>query len=225
MDVPQARQIARPAWLNLRTVLGLLLFCFAFLAGHRALENARTTVPVWTAARDLGLDTELEPADLTPAEVRLPAELMARYAPASVDVTGAVLQRPVRAGEMIPLEWVAAGPSTEAGRSMTIPLTPENGVGGALRSGDRVDVLVTFDAGDARARTIPIVRDIEIVEVVRSASLVVEEDSLVGVTVAVTLQEATSLAFALRSGEIDLARVEGVAGSDEATTVRASDLQ
>ncbi|MFN2488806.1 MAG: RcpC/CpaB family pilus assembly protein [Actinomycetota bacterium] len=216
--------MARPSWVNLRSVLGLLLFAIAFLAGQRALEGARTTVPVWRAARDLAANTELSTADLAPVDVKLPVDLLEHYAGTSVDVSGGVLTRPVRAGELIPLDWISRGVAATAGRTMTIPLSSEPAAGGALREGDRVDVLATFDAGDTRARTIPVVREVEVVELITTAGLVVEGESLVGITMAVTPQESARLAFAVRTGEIDIARVETAIESQPAAPVRAGDF-
>jgi hypothetical protein len=154
----------------------------------------------------------------------LPSSLMQQYAPTSVDLSGAVLTRPVRAGELIHLEWVAAGPAARAGRSMTIPLPPEQGLATDLSVGDRLDVLVTLDAGDVRARTLVLASDVQVLEVVRAPGLVSDADSVVGVTVAVTPAQEVELAFGIRTGEIDIARVEGSAPAPVNRTVTGEDL-
>ncbi|MGH2820350.1 MAG: Flp pilus assembly protein CpaB, partial [Actinomycetota bacterium] len=224
VEVAEARRLARPTWVNLRTVLGGLLFAVAFLAGLRALESAADTVPVWAAARDLPVGAELQPEDLRLVEVRLPADLLGRYVSAEDDLAGSVLSRPARAGELLFEEWVGTGGAALQGRSMTIPVTPEHSVGTLLRPGDRIDVLATFDAGDVRARTFPVVREAEVLDLVAAGGLVAQERSVVGITVAVSPEEASDLAFAVRSGEIDIARVDGE-GSGRASTVRATDFR
>ncbi len=224
MDVPRARRLSRPSWANVRTVLGLLLFAAALLIGRSILEGAKTTMQVWAAAGDLRGDETLDPGDLVPAEVRLPADVAAAYAPASEDLTGAVLMRPLVAGELVPSAWLSSGPSAAAGRSMTIPVTPEHAVGGRLRSGDRADVYGTFDSGDARARTSLLVRDVEVLDVVEAGGLIVGEESVVGLTVAVTPSEAARLAFAIRTAELDVVLVSGPGPAEGPTTVRAEDF-
>jgi Flp pilus assembly protein CpaB len=216
--------MARPAWLNARTILGALLFILAFLTGQRVLEGSRTTVSVWSAARDLPADTRLSTEDVARADVRLPGDLLGRYVVASRDLEGAVLTRLVRAGELVP-SGALAEEATGPGRAITIPVTPEHSLGALVSVGDRVDVFATFDAEDVRARTFPIVRSAEVVDVVTASGFVSEGASVVGVTVAVTPQEAVRLAFSIRAGEIDLARVVGATTAEQATTVRADDLR
>ena len=224
MEVAPARRIARPTWFNLRTGLGLVLFAIAFAAGQRVLADARTTLPVWTAARDLPAYAELGDADLVSVGVRLPPELVARYATPSDNMIGSVLVRPVGEGEMIPLTWLSDGARADSGRSMTIPVTQEQALGSTLGVGDRVDVIVTLDAGDVRARTLALVSNVEVVEIVRTAGLVGGDSSVVGVRVAVTPEQAVQLAFGIRTGQIDIAQVEGGPPPGPIDSVTAEDL-
>lgn len=224
MEVPSARRLARPRWANLRTILGLVLFAAALLIGRGILEGAKTTVEVWAAAQDLRQDETIDGDELVPAEVKLPADVAAAYAAVTEDLEGGVLTRPLVAGELVPKAWIASGPSATAGRSMTIPVTPEHAVGGQLRAGDRVDVFATFDSGDLRARTTVLVRGVEVLDVVETGGLVVGEESVVGLTVAVTPPEAARLAFAIRTAELDVALVSGAAEEEGAATVRAEDF-
>jgi Flp pilus assembly protein CpaB len=225
MDVPAARRIARPSWINVRTVLGVLLFALAFLGGQRALEQARTTVAVWAAARDLAADTVVGSGDLELVEVRLPDELLALYARGEQVVEGETLTRAVRAGELIPAEAVAASAASATGRSMTIPVTPEHANGGVLHPGDRVDVFATFDAGDVRARTVTVVHGVEVLDLVSAGGLVSGQESAVGLTVSVTPEDASRLAFAIRTADIDVARITGRASPGQTATVRSGDFE
>jgi Flp pilus assembly protein CpaB len=226
IDVRQARTAGRPAWVNLRSTLGLILFAVAFIAGARVLNEARVTTPVWTAARDLPSGTEVGPSDVVSAAVRLPSPLLERYARTSTDLNGAVLSRPVRAGEMIALDWLARDLEDHPGRAMTIPLTPESGAAPTgVRVGDRLDVLLTLDAGDVRARTLVLAGNVEVLEVVETSGLVGEESSVVGVMVAVTPQQEVRLAFGIRTGDIDLSLVEGGPSPAPAESVSAEDFE
>ncbi len=207
MQVAAARRVATPSWVNIRTVLGLLLFAAALLAGQKILARADVTVSIWAAARDLPRDTVLQDTDLQPVEVKLPGSVMSRYYSTERDLSGTVLAAPVRAGELVPAEWIEDGESAQAGRSMTVPVTSEHAVGDELRAGDRVDIFATFNPGDLRARTVQVARAVEVVDEVTTGGIVSGEDTTVGVTVAVTPLEARNLAYAIRTAELDLAKV------------------
>ena len=210
-EVARARRFETPAWVNGRTILGLLLFAASFVAGQRILASADETVGIWAARRDLRLGETLDATDLQRIQVRMPDDLLDRYATSVERVDGGALLHPVRAGELISLDWVGTGVAARAGRSMTIPVSPEHAVGGRLRVGDRVDVFATFDAGDVRAKTVLVVRGAAVVGTVDAGGLITGEEATVGVTIATTQPEAARLVFALRAGEIDLARVEAPA--------------
>lgn len=223
--MPVAGRLARPAWINIRSVLGALLFLLAFAGGQRILSAAHETTMVWTAAHDLAVNTPIRATDLELAEVRLPGSLLARYATRADELEGRFLTRPVRAGELVATQWLAAEVTEERGSAVSIPVTPEHAVGGSLRPGDRIDVLATFDASDIRARTRTILAAAEILDVVRAGGLVTGEQSAVGVIVAVSPEEASHVTFAIRSAEIDIVRVDGGTGSEAGTTVRAEDFR
>lgn len=208
MDVPVARRLERPAWINLRTVLGLALFGIALFGGQRVLQAGAQTVPVWAAARDVSAGQALTSADLRVAEVRLPPDLLSRYVGTDRSVDGLVTTRAFGAGELIGSRWVT-DEEVSLGASMTIPITPEHAVGGTLRPGDLIDVYATFNAADLRARTELVVRSAEVLDIVDAGGLVVSDDSMVGVTVAVEPGAAGALAGAIRTAEIDLVRVTG----------------
>lgn len=207
-EVARARRIETPAWINARSVLGLVLFVVAFVSGQRLLAAADAKVTVWAAARDLAVGETITSADLESVEVQMPEELLSLYATSVPRVEGGKLLHPVRAGELLALEWVGPTGPANTGRSITIPVAPDHAVGGTLRVGDRIDVFATFDAGDQRARTVLVVRAAEVLGTVDSGGLITGEEATVGVTVGTTPQEAARLAFAIRSGEIDIVRVE-----------------
>jgi len=224
VDIPHARRVTRPTWVNARTIGGVLLFCLAFLAGRQVLDAQRETVVVWAAARDLPADSVLGADDLRLIEAKLPSSQLSHYVMGSSDLEGTIVTRALHAGELIPGSWVAPVASNGADRTMTIPVAIEHANGGVLAPGDRIDVLATFDAGDPRARTQMLLRAIEVHDVVTAGGLV-EDEAVVGVTVSVTADEAARLAFAIRTGEIDITRVIGASGSGIPNTVRAEDFE
>lgn len=212
MNVQHAQRIARPTWINVRTVLGLLLFTVAFLAGLRVLRTADSTVAVWSAARDLAAHTTLGVGDVESVRVGLSGDVLSRYA-TGADPTGTVVTRPVRSGELIPAAAIAEVSSPSAGRSMTIPITPEHANGGRLQPGDRIDVVATFHVGEERARSVMLLAAAEVLDVVTAGGLVVNEQSAVGVTLAVSPDDAIRVAYAVRNAVIDVAKVTGEIGA------------
>lgn len=210
MDVPHALRVERPQWINVRTVLGLLLFATALFGGQRAVTSAQATTGVWVAAADLPADTVIGPEDLRVTQIGLPDDLLTGYMSRDSSLVGSVVNRPVFAGELISASAVRLdGASAIEGRSMTIPASPEHAVGGTLRPGERVDVYVTFGAGQKGARTELLLLGAEVLDVVSDGSMGFGDTTLVGLTVSVTADEAPEVAFAIRNGEIDLVRVSG----------------
>ncbi|HEY7875360.1 MAG TPA: Flp pilus assembly protein CpaB [Actinomycetota bacterium] len=225
MNVAAARRVARPSWVNLRTALGLLLFGTALLGGQRVLAADDSREHIWAATRDIPQDAVLTPDDVELVSVQLPAHLGGIYVDEDAALVGQVATRPVRAGELVASAWLAPTPETAAGRWMTIPVEPEHAVGGALQPGDRVDVLATFDAGNARARTVVLARAVDVLEVVETGALAFGEETVVGVTLEVGPEQASRLAFASRTGAVDVVRVDGPVEQDErAATVRSGDF-
>lgn len=224
MDVAAAASLERPAWVNVRTVLGALLFSIAVLTGWHVLGAADTGHQVWVAAADLPAGTKLTHQDLQVAEVDLPGEQLAHYLSGEVSLDGATLLSPLRAGELVPAAEVTEADRAATARLVTIPITADHAVGGALRRGDRVDVFASLAAGQPGARTTLLVAGAEVEDLVRDDGLVVDEDSLTGVTIEVSPQDAVKVAFAIRSAEIDIVRVEGDVTEAATASIRATDL-
>jgi Flp pilus assembly protein CpaB len=226
MDAAVARKVTPARWVNLRTLLGVLLFVVSFLAGQRVLADARSTTGAWVATADLPSGAVIGPGDAELRQVRLGGDLAAAYLGSGADPVGMVVTRPVRAGELLATAWTlpsAAG--VDAGRAITVPVEPQHAVGGELRPGDRVDVIATFDAGTLEARSAVLARSVEVLGLVSAEGLGFGDDSVIGVTLSVSPDEAARLAFALRSGDIDIAKVLGADdGSASLSTVTRTDL-
>ncbi|MQB00420.1 MAG: hypothetical protein GEU78_09040 [Actinobacteria bacterium] len=209
MDVPAARRVSRPTWINARTVLGVTLFAVAFVGGRQVLSDAGATISVLVATRDVARGEVVHSSDLRFVGADLPSDVLATYATSIRDLEGAVATRAIHSGELLSREWFAgAGDPVGQGRSMTVPVSPDHAVGGDLRPGDVVDVYATFDAGDVRARTSLLVREAEILHIVSSEGVVIGDRGMVGVTLSVSPGEAGRLAFAIRTSELDLVRVD-----------------
>lgn len=223
MDVALAKRAERPTWVNLRTALGAVLFLISLLSGSVVLRSAEAGAGVWAAARDLPEGESIDPAELVAVTVDLPPGQLAAYLGSSSSLTGSMLLRPLRRGELVPAAWVTDTSSTPS-RLIAIPITEEHAVGGALRAGDRVDIFATLRAAGGAARTALLVQDAEVEALLTSEALVMEGETFGGITLSVPPEEAARIAFAIRTAEIDVVRVEGPPGSQSAASVTARDI-
>lgn len=222
MDVPQARRLERPTWINSRTILGLLLFVGSFAGGQRLLAQESPGFRMWVAREDLAAGTQISPADLQLVTMDLPASVAASYAGEATALDSAVLSQPVLAGQMIPTAWAAE--TFLAGRLMSIPVESDHAVGGALRPGDLVDVFATFKQAQGQAKTILLAASVELVDTISGSDLLGDSGGLSGITVAVSEKEAPRIAFALRTGELDVVKVLGDQATDPTEVVTGEDL-
>lgn len=222
MATVRAIRIQRPSWANLRTALGLLLFCVALLAGQQLISGAKETTEVWVATRDLPADTLLGAGDVRVEEVSLSDALEGHYLESGAEVEGRTLSRPMLAGEMVAGSWVLEA-TADSGRSMTISLDGSSQLAAGIGLGDRIDIIATFDAGNARSKTVPVVRSAEVVELVTSKGLV-EGSDVVGVTVSVPDELVGMVAFARHNAAIDIVQVHGGATSEDGWSVTRDDF-
>jgi len=139
----------------------------------------------------------------------LPSGQLAVYLGGSAALEGTSLTRPVREGELLAAAFVAPDGSPTDGREMTVPITAEHAVGGKLVPGDRVDVFATTTSGAGRARTTLVVSSAQILDLVTTSGFTADETSLVGLTLEIDHDVAADLAFAIRSADIDVAKVRG----------------
>jgi hypothetical protein len=137
---PVPRRIRPPGWLDLRLLLGVLLVLGSVLLGARVVGAADATVPVWAAAGDLAVGTQLGEDDLVAVDVRLDDAADA-YLSTGTRPVGRTLGRAVRAGELIPGSVLA-----EAADLVQVALPVQAGfVPPGLRRGGLVDVYAVAD--------------------------------------------------------------------------------
>lgn len=135
---PPARRLRGPSWLDLRLIAGILLVLGSVVIGARVIGSADDSVTVWAAARDLSVGTTVRAADLRLVQVRL-LDTAPAYLDADADLVGAVLDRPVRAGELLPASALQA-PTDRV--SIALPV-PDSAVPFDLTRGQLVDVYAT----------------------------------------------------------------------------------
>jgi Flp pilus assembly protein CpaB len=223
MDVPVAVRAERPAWVNGKTLIGLLLFCISLVAGQAVLKPP-PSARIWSAARSLPAGATLAEGDLIPVAVVLPDDQIVRYLGAGSSIEGRTLDRPVSEGELISSNALGAGIGVGVGRTMAIPITPEHAVGGRLEPGDLVDVYATFDSNNLKARTTLLLSAVEVQDVISAGGAVFDDQTLAGLTVAVSPGDAAKLAFAIRTSELDIVRVDNAASGARSAPVTEDDV-
>lgn len=145
---PQASRLARPRWLDIRLLVGLLLVLVSVVAGARIIAAADNTVPVLVAADDLAPGQPLT-GDLVDTRDVLMHEGLDRYFTGDVGA-GHVVVRPVGRGELLPRSAVSPATEIEAVRYVTVPVQPAEAPAG-LAAGHLVDVWIPTADGDAPA--------------------------------------------------------------------------
>jgi hypothetical protein len=148
---PRAGRLATPGWLDGRLVLGVLLVLVSVVVGARVLSAADQRQTVWTADRDLAAGTALSVDDVRPAQVRL-FGTAGEYLPAPDDsFVGYVLDRPLSAGELVPVDALLRPGEDVDVRYVSVPVLPGRYPDG-LRKGQQVDVWATPDQDAAAAQ-------------------------------------------------------------------------
>lgn len=199
---PPAERRRRSWWRDRRVIAGVAILAVCTVVGARLLAGSDDSIEVWQATRDLAAGTVPAQADL--AVVLAPASIAAAYADAQTPV-GAPLDRPILAGEFIPLP--VPGEALDA-RWVTLPVEPLHAPAD-LAPGDRIDVWSTSDA-DLTALPAPklVLAGVLVTDITSDAMGIGGE---YGVTVQVDPRDAVTLVTAVRSGGIDLVRAPVIA--------------
>lgn len=224
MAVSVAVRRERPAWMNLRTAFGLLLFLLSLLSGWHLLEGTERGARLWAAAADLPAGVPLRDSDLVAVTSDLGGAQLSVYLGANADLVGAQLTRPASEGELLAARFVAPSGSRASEQAMTVPVTADHAVGGELAPGDRVDVYATLTGGRGSGRTSLVVGSAQILALVTSGDLMSDGRSLTGLTLQVDPDEAPRLAFAVRTADIDVVRVNGEVPATRRGAVSEADL-
>jgi Flp pilus assembly protein CpaB len=191
----------------MRVAIGVLLMVAAILGGASVLRGATARSAVIIAARAVEPGSVIVAKDLRVEEVALSGGVESIAASSMSGLVGRVAAEPLYPGKLLTTRSISSGPPVPAGYvAMSIALKPERAVGGTLRSGDRVAVVATSNAGRPDAASVLLFQKIPIVAVsTRSGG----EGNLVIVTLQVRPEEARALAQARNSGEIDLLLLSG----------------
>lgn len=142
---PTPRRLARPKWMDVRVIGGVLLLVVSIAVGSKVIGAATRTIPVWAIAHDVAAGTVLAQKDLVAAEVNL-GERAGTYTDATANISGRILNRALSAGELVP-----AAALGEVGdlRVVSVAVAPEH-VAPSVAHGSVVDLyLITGRGGVA----------------------------------------------------------------------------
>ena len=205
-----------------RAVVGGLLVAVALVgtwwaaAGGADTPSTRYVV----AAHDLAPGQRLGPGDLELVAMDLPNGV-ARHALTSPDGLGRVVTTgPVDAGELVQTSHLARSTGSRTTRELSLVVEADWAVGGSLRPGDRVDVLVTY--GDGVNSSTDVVLSSTTVRRITSA----RDGGLGGtrsqtITVAVAdPEQVKAVTNAARAGQVTITRSTGVADAAASGTYR-----
>jgi len=213
-----ARAIRRPRRADPRALIGVCL-TLAALAGSVAFwVGASDARPVVIATHDLPIGSTLRAADLGVAYVKMDDQIYAAALPADLlnGLVGRRLSEPVHAQQVLARAQVSEKSGLGVDQvAITIPTKAESAVGGRLRTGDSVQVLLTTTdktRGEAHARVVldrAKVFDVGRDQSFSSSSASSDADSaqrgsITNVTLAITADQARQLAEARRTGDLDI---------------------
>jgi len=166
--VPRATRSHRPGWRNPRLLLGIVLVAASVVLGARLLAAADDTVGVWAVAHDLPAGAQLDQGDLERRQIRFPeADTADRYLAARDDLpSGATLNRPVSAGELLPRAAFTEGFGQDL---VEVPVSVvSDDLPATVRQGSVVDVWVTpkvSAVGKTAVKAVPVFTDVVVVAV------------------------------------------------------------
>lgn len=194
-----------------RLVVGLLLVALSVLGGLRLAASSDSTVAVYAAARDLPANHVLTAGDLRITKVHVSTDVLNGLLPASHRVPlDQVVRFPVAEGGLV--SATTLGAVATKGREITVPISADHALGGALEPGDRVNILGSFDKGTEIAKTLTVAAGARVVAVVHADGLFGQrEGELTALTVSVAPDDVVFVAFAVRNGDLDMVRASGSA--------------
>jgi Flp pilus assembly protein CpaB len=207
-----------------RAVVGGLLVAVALIGTWWAASGGRSTSTerYLVAARRIGPGQEVGRADLAWMTGELPDRLRSRAFTEPASVLGQVTTAPLEAGDLVQASSVVRSAGVPASRELSFVVDTDWAVGGTLRAGDRIDLLVTYGDG-ASSQTRRVLADTVVRRVsdpggdslgstrTQAITIALDDDDLV--------REATNAA---RAGTITVVRATGARSEPRSTQTAAT---
>jgi Flp pilus assembly protein CpaB len=182
-----------------------------------ALRAADDTTPILAAARDIAPGTVIDAGALRIARVHADATTLATLIESDEldEVRGRIAAERIPSGTLLTRAAVRSVAPGGASRAMSFPIPRSRAVGGAIDSGDRVDVLaVQRNSG----RSGYVATDVEVLDFRNQDSGPLQGSDDASVTIAVDATEAARVASALETGTVTLVRATGATPIETAAT-------
>lgn len=210
--LPPAGEAPRPrrrlaSRLSAGHVAMLTAALLAVVLNYSALRAHDHVVRVAVAARDIPAGAPLGADALRFVDARLDEEVLATMIDVerAAEVDGWIATATLTRGELVRASDVQAPSAPRAQRAMSVPVDPEHAVAGALRRGDRVDVIEVRDGTAAYLLT-----DAEVLAVPsRDQRSGLGALNPFSITLAVDDATALELAAGARAGSLDVVRSTG----------------
>ena len=215
LPVPRAVRLARPRWLDVRLVVGVVIVLVSVVLGARLVATVDDTYEVWSVRDDLGARTTLTADDLVPVAVSL-GDGARRYLSVSTSPVGRVLTRPLARGELIPL---AALLNPEVADLRRVVIEVDRLSASGLRRGQVVDVYAVPSADPGVDTPTPprlVVGAVTVAAVSGEAGGLAASGRTSGITLLLDSATVPALLAAEEEGRIVL--VEVPAGAAKAST-------
>jgi Flp pilus assembly protein CpaB len=204
-------------------LVGVALVLIALIGYLSVYLHTTARTGVLVAAHPLQAGRVLRPSDLRKGGLSSDPLTLSSLVPVRQlpIVVGRRLQAPLAAGAPLERSALAAPASEPATFTLSVPF--QHALAGSLHQGDRVTVLATFTAGNGRATSRAVARDLEVVGVSTPTGSLDRSTATVAVTVALPNPGlATALALANEAGKIDLLREGTHSASAAIPTVSGS---
>ncbi len=198
-----AYRLEPASWVNLRSVLGLVLVFGAVFAGTLVLQRAQHLVPVYAAAHDLPSGVPLANGDVSLVRVRLPAAELGRYLQPSTGhpVTGKMLAAPLRQHTLVPADGLI--PSLEQGGMVELAINIDHGdMLQGLRPGDHVQILGAYSDGLHKGAAEVLVESAEVVRILEESGGLATGHRESGVQVRLPGERTASVAAAIAGARV-----------------------
>ena len=222
-----ARALRRPRRLDPRALFGIFLLLVATGGSITFWSASSDTRAVLVATRDLPAGAQLGDGDLAIARVRGDDAIYQAAIPAAelANLAGKQLAEPVHAEQLLVRAQLSSRPLLGPNQlALTIATSPETAVGGRVRAGDSVEVLLTTNKGKPEARTTVVLPRVTVYDVGHDQRTTVVNTALAGgaapegavkwLTLIVSQEQALALAQAKGQGDLDVALLPSGQGND-----------
>lgn len=199
-----------------RAVVGGFLVALAAVGAFAAYTSATAapTTEYVVAARDLAPGDQITDGDVSLVAIDLPDEQRQRSYDVIAPLVGATVVEPLVTGELVQDGSLIATGAEQGARTVSFAVEPARAVNATLKTGERVDVLATFGAGD-RACTHVVAADAAIVGVNESTGSLVGQSGGLTITIAVPDAETgVAVAHAAAAGTVTLLRTTHAEAAD-----------